>query len=106
MEQGVASFSCDQCGKEYKWKPEFAGRKVKCKCGFVMTAPAKAGGANGQSVAPAARSAAGSPRAAAAAAPAKRKVAVPSDDDGPNLDALYDLAADGQAAAAAPAMIR
>ena len=99
MEQGVATFSCDQCGKEYKWRPEFAGRKVKCKCRFVMTAPAKAGGG-----APVARSAA---VAGKVAAPAKKKVAVPSDDDGPNLDALYDLAADGQAAAAAaPAMIR
>src|SRR5215212_3822194 len=34
-----AKFSCDGCGKTYKWKPEFAGKKVKCKCGFVMTAP-------------------------------------------------------------------
>src|SRR5687768_15850591 len=36
----AAKFSCDGCGKSYKWKPEFAGKKVKCKCGFVMTAPA------------------------------------------------------------------
>ena len=35
-----AKFSCNNCGKSYKWKPEFAGRKVKCKCGYVMTAPA------------------------------------------------------------------
>lgn len=35
-----AKFSCKQCGKSYKWKPEFAGKKVKCKCGYVMTAPA------------------------------------------------------------------
>src|SRR3954451_17034200 len=35
-----AKFTCESCGKSYKWKPEFAGRKVKCKCGFVMTAPA------------------------------------------------------------------
>jgi hypothetical protein len=40
MAQGTAGkFSCDQCGKTYNWKPEFAGKKVKCKCGFVMTAP-------------------------------------------------------------------
>lgn len=37
----TAKFSCKQCGKSYKWKPEFAGKKVKCKCGYVMTAPAK-----------------------------------------------------------------
>jgi hypothetical protein len=68
-------FGCKQCGKTYKWKPEFAGKKVKCKCGYVMTAPA-----------------------APAPAPAA---------DEPDLDALYDLADAGQAAAAAaPAMIR
>src|SRR5437879_2821458 len=37
VDQG--KFSCQQCGKQYKWKPDFAGRKVKCKCGYVMTAP-------------------------------------------------------------------
>src|SRR2546428_274319 len=37
VDQG--KFSCQECGKSYKWKPEFAGRKVKCKCGYVMTAP-------------------------------------------------------------------
>jgi predicted RNA-binding Zn-ribbon protein involved in translation (DUF1610 family) len=74
------TFACDQCGKQYKWKPEFAGRKVKCKCGYVMSAPANA--------------------------PTAKKVAVP-EDDGPNLDALYDLADEGQqAASSAPAMIR
>src|SRR5256885_10013264 len=35
-----ARFTCETCGKSYRWKPEFAGRKVKCKCGYVMTAPA------------------------------------------------------------------
>ena len=71
-----AKFSCQGCGKTYKWKPEFAGRKVKCKCGYVMTAPA--------------------------APPAP-----PAAEDEPDLDALYDLAADGKAAAAtAPPMMR
>ena len=36
-----ATFSCQACGKQYPWKPEYAGRKVKCKCGAVMTAPAE-----------------------------------------------------------------
>lgn len=42
MAEASGQFSCSSCGKQYKWKPEFAGRKVKCKCGFVMTAPAEA----------------------------------------------------------------
>ncbi|HEX3356671.1 MAG TPA: hypothetical protein VHS31_06775 [Tepidisphaeraceae bacterium] len=28
--------SCGQCGKTYRWKPEFSGRKVKCACGQVI----------------------------------------------------------------------
>jgi hypothetical protein len=32
-------FSCEACGKTYRWKEELAGRRVKCKCGHVMTAP-------------------------------------------------------------------
>jgi hypothetical protein len=47
VDQG--KFSCQQCGKSYKWKPDFAGRKVKCKCGFVMTCPTEPPGAHQQS---------------------------------------------------------
>ena len=32
-------FSCGGCGKTYKWKPELAGKKAKCKCGHVMSVP-------------------------------------------------------------------
>ena len=35
----VGQFSCDTCGKSYRWKPEIAGRKAKCKCGAVMLCP-------------------------------------------------------------------
>jgi hypothetical protein len=38
VDQG--KFACSQCGKSYKWKPELAGKKVKCKCGNVMQVPA------------------------------------------------------------------
>ena len=31
------AFACPACGKRYIWKPEFAGRKVKCTCGSMMT---------------------------------------------------------------------
>ncbi len=27
---------CRACGKQYRWKPELTGRKVKCGCGQVM----------------------------------------------------------------------
>ena len=39
VDQG--KFSCEKCGKSYKWKPELAGKKVKCKCGQIMAAPAE-----------------------------------------------------------------
>ena len=31
-------FVCEACEKTYRWKTELAGRRVKCKCGHVMTA--------------------------------------------------------------------
>ncbi|HZN64309.1 MAG TPA: DMT family transporter [Tepidisphaeraceae bacterium] len=34
-------FSCTSCGKEFRWKPELAGKKAKCKCGSVISVPAK-----------------------------------------------------------------
>lgn len=36
---GAAKFSCDACNRQYTWKAELAGRRVKCKCGAVMTVP-------------------------------------------------------------------
>lgn len=35
----MESFSCDSCGKRYKWKPEIAGRKVRCTCGATLQVP-------------------------------------------------------------------
>lgn len=37
----LATFPCESCGKRYAWKPELAGRAVKCRCGAVMRAPAE-----------------------------------------------------------------
>ena len=63
-------FNCSTCGKEYRWKPELAGKKAKCKCGNVITVPAKP---------------------PAAAKPKPR----PAEDD---LDGLYALAQEEQKA--------
>lgn len=38
---GGATFACDNCGKQYPWKPELAGRKAKCKCGALLNVPAQ-----------------------------------------------------------------
>lgn len=35
----IAKFGCDSCGRTYSWKQEIAGKRVKCKCGSVMTVP-------------------------------------------------------------------
>ena len=34
-------FSCAACGREFRWKPELAGKKAKCKCGAVVPVPAQ-----------------------------------------------------------------
>jgi len=36
---GSGRFVCDGCKRSYSWKPELAGKRVKCKCGHVMTVP-------------------------------------------------------------------
>ena len=35
----TSRFTCNGCGRTYRWKFELAGKKVKCGCGNVMTAP-------------------------------------------------------------------
>jgi DNA-directed RNA polymerase subunit RPC12/RpoP len=35
-------FVCPSCGKQYKWKPELAGRSAKCACGAKIVVPATA----------------------------------------------------------------
>jgi len=34
-----AMIQCPICQKEYRWKPELAGKRVKCKCGEVIDVP-------------------------------------------------------------------
>lgn len=42
----VPSMTCGGCGKLMAWKPEYVGKRLRCKCGFTMIgappAPAKA----------------------------------------------------------------
>lgn len=39
-ESQVPNFHCIGCNKSYRWKPELAGKKARCKCGQVMEVPA------------------------------------------------------------------
>jgi len=39
MPQTAPKFSCDGCQRNYTWKPELAGKRVKCKCGKVISVP-------------------------------------------------------------------
>jgi len=32
-------FPCSECGREFTWKPEIAGRKARCKCGATLVVP-------------------------------------------------------------------
>jgi hypothetical protein len=36
-----AKIVCATCQKEYRWKPEIAGKRAKCKCGAVISIPAQ-----------------------------------------------------------------
>lgn len=33
-------FRCSQCHKRFRWKPEAAGRTIRCKCGVKVRCPA------------------------------------------------------------------
>ena len=48
MSQPVAEqqlgFTCAACGKQFRWKPELAGKSVKCKCETTIRVPDAAGG--------------------------------------------------------------
>lgn len=37
--QNRSAIVCGTCGKKYNWKPELAGRKVKCGCGGIILVP-------------------------------------------------------------------
>jgi hypothetical protein len=36
-----APILCPSCGKQFRWKPELAGKRAKCKCGSVIAIPAE-----------------------------------------------------------------
>jgi hypothetical protein len=42
MAQGIASVACESCGKQFRWRQEIAGRRMKCPCGGVVTVPTSA----------------------------------------------------------------
>ena len=38
-ETNDARFACLECGKQYRWKSEIIGKRVRCKCDAVFTVP-------------------------------------------------------------------
>jgi hypothetical protein len=85
-EVATSTFSCSACGKNYKWKQELAGRKVKCKCGQVVQIPTSD---------PAAKAAPqeDSSLAALEEMAAAKHVEIPRQDVAPQQeDDLYDIA--------------
>lgn len=36
----ASKFACASCGKEFRWKPEIAGKRARCKCGVTVQVPA------------------------------------------------------------------
>lgn len=41
MSAQVGWMRCEGCGRTAPWKPEFAGRRFRCKCGQIITAPSE-----------------------------------------------------------------
>ena len=39
MSSNEPKFACPSCGKQYRWKPELAGRSAKCPCGAKVVVP-------------------------------------------------------------------
>lgn len=39
MSQSGAMFSCESCGRSFRWTPELSGKHLKCKCGSALTVP-------------------------------------------------------------------
>ena len=39
MDGANPKMTCGGCGKSVAWKPEYAGKRLRCKCGFVMVGP-------------------------------------------------------------------
>ena len=37
----TGQFSCNSCQKTYAWKPQLAGKRVKCKCGSPISVPSE-----------------------------------------------------------------
>jgi hypothetical protein len=39
MAQVAGRFACDSCGKQFKWKPQLAGKQARCACGALIAVP-------------------------------------------------------------------
>lgn len=42
MPGAVSMMTCGGCGKSVPWKPQYAGKRLRCKCGFAMIGPPEA----------------------------------------------------------------
>jgi hypothetical protein len=70
MSSDDAKFACPACGKQYRWKPELAGRSAKCACGAKLVVPSDAPAtATGTATDPAPAAAAARTNAVASAPP-------------------------------------
>ena len=89
----MAPIVCAGCNRKFAWKPELAGKRVKCKCGQAISVRAAEGQAG--------------PAKPVAPKPPKPVKHVEPDEMGLGLDGLFALAEDAdRAAAAAPIEVR
>jgi hypothetical protein len=75
MSSTVTALTCGACGRRFAWRPEYAGKTLRCKCGQPIKVPAAvpaatSGAAKQSAPAPAKKAAPAKQPAAAAAAAA------------------------------------
>jgi hypothetical protein len=105
----LSKFGCDGCNRKFAWKPELAGKMMRCKCGAVLAVPRGETAAAAVSPMPAAVAMATPARPAAPVMPRVArstavKAPVESDpEDGPSLDDLYAFADEAEKARQAAA---
>jgi len=44
VSDSASTIACAGCGRQYRWKPALAGKKVRCKCGDTLFVPDEAPG--------------------------------------------------------------
>ena len=93
MSVAEPKMSCGGCGKSVAWKPQYAGKRLKCKCGFVMVGPPAAPARVSSTPVKSPTTVASAPGSKAVSGPVQKAVTAPppppkADEAGDDFEAL------------------